>query len=137
MAVLSELTPDRVAHVADALRADPRLTVLSACIDCGVSPGAVKSSLKRLRDGTGGEHVAPIARAVDRQCEELLRLGDDAAGQGSPTTWYSWRLEGKNPCEYGRSQKVDLTVRDEADLASMSLAELRAVVAAAEADGEE
>ena len=127
MAVPSDLTPERVAAVAALLRANDMLTVLSACIDAGVSPGAVRASLKRLRDGTGGEHVAEIARAVDEQCESLLRSGELKAGGDKPTSWYQWRLETKHPSEYGRAQKVELA-HDTTSMASKSDAELLAII---------
>ena len=121
------MSPDVVAAIAAALRGNDLLTVAAACIDAGVSPGAVKAALKRLRDGTGGEHVAAIARAVDAQCESLLLRGEGKADEDKPTSWYQWRLETKNPCEYGRRQSVELA-RDTTSMASKSDAELLAII---------
>lgn len=105
------ITPELVAQVASALRADCTLTVQAACLDVNVSPNAVKKAIQRLRDGgPGGEYVAPIVRAVDCQCQELLRRGEELASAGqNGTSWYQWRLETKQPLEYGRAQKVELS----------------------------
>lgn len=105
------ITPELIAKVAAALRADCTLTVQAACLDANISPNAVKKAMQRLRDGgPGGEYVVPIVRAVDHQCQELLEEGEKAAKEGSRgTSWYQWRLETKQPLEYGRSQKVELS----------------------------
>ena len=127
MAGRSELTPDVIAAIAAALRGNDLLTVQAACIDAGVAPGSIQAALKRLRDGTGGEHVAPIARAVEAQCEALLRRGEAKADDDKPTSWYQWRLETKHPTQYGRKQSVELA-KDTTSMASKSDAELLAII---------
>lgn len=105
------ITPELVEKVAAMLRADCTLTVQAACLDVNISPAAIKKAMQRLRDGgPGGEYVAPITRAVDYQCQELLKLGEGLAAKGANgTSWYQWRLETKQPLEYGRAQKVELS----------------------------
>ena len=105
------ITPELVERVAAMLRADCTLTVQAACLDANISPAAVKKAMQRLRDGgPGGEYIAPITRAVDYQCQELMKQGEKLAAEGSRgASWYQWRLETKQPLEFGRAQKVELS----------------------------
>lgn len=104
------ITVERVEAIASALRADCKLTVQAASLDAGVSPAAIKKAQQRLRDGTGGDIVAPIQRAVDAQCAELLRRAEAAAAEGNRgVSFYQWWLESKSPLEYGKSQKIELS----------------------------
>ena len=103
------MTPEVIAAIAAALRANDLLTVQAACIDAGVSPGAVKAAIKRLHDGAGGENVAPIVRAVDAQCESLLRRGEAKADDDE------------------EEESVELA-KDTTSMASKSDAELLAII---------
>lgn len=125
----SELSPDVVAAIAAALRGDETLTTCAAAIDAGVSPGALAASLKRLRDGTGGEHVAPIQRALDAQCEALIKRADTRDDSDRPTSWLQWRLERKQPREYGSRQSLDVSGQlDTSSVQGKSDAELLAII---------
>ena len=130
------LTDELVAEVARLLMANEYLTVLAACIDAGASPGGVKSALRLLRLGEGGEYVAPIARAVDHQCEVLARRGEERDDNDRATSWIQWRLEKKNPCEYGRKQELEVAAKDEKALDHLSDAELMAIIAGGVEDDE-
>lgn len=127
--VVAVLTPELCARVAELLTADDYLTVMHACLEAGCPWGPVKSAMQRLRDGTGGTMVAPIALAVERQCRALLDRGEQLANEGTSASWYQWRLETKHPTAYGRRQAVEVSGQlDTSAVASKSDAELLAII---------
>jgi hypothetical protein len=107
------------ARIASLLLADAKLTLLAACIDAGVAEHyeAIRKACQRVRKDTYASddtvsRIAPILRAIDKQCEVLLQKAEELAGEGKSANLYTWWLGKKNRVEYGDVTRTEHTGED-------------------------
>lgn len=114
----SPLTREECERVQAILMADRYQTVKGACIQAGLAKqyGAIKMAVSRFRRGElsdeTADNIALIVGAVESQCRGIVADADTLAADGKFTSWQQWWLEKKDPSEYGRVTKTEITGED-------------------------
>lgn len=116
-------TREDAERIAALLQANKRLTLLAACIDAGMGDHyhAIRKAANRARKGPSPgdknghadmNRIGPIVRAIEKQCEEIVEDAESLARTGKSTNMHIWWAEVKNPAEYGRKNRTEITGED-------------------------
>jgi transposase len=103
----SKRTPDREARLLEALRAGN--TRSAACHYAGIDQGTLANWLARYSDFSDAINKAE-ADAEVRMVAQIARAAHDG-------TWTAaaWWLERRRPDDYGRRDRVEITLRQQAE----------------------
>jgi hypothetical protein len=112
-------TAEECERVAKILLEDRHEHVKGACIRAGIPHkyAAIKRARSRFERGEDiseelAKLIAPIVSAVAEQCRVISTDAEELSKNGKFTNWQQWHLEKKDPLEYGRLQKTEVTGAD-------------------------